>query len=97
MRSGGRGAGLNGPLVCSRGAAAASLGRGFGLLEGLGDPENILRGSECSLQLSPAQLVTAWAQQGGPQDPRAGVLVPAQSQAADTEGHGRQLGTAAKG
>lgn len=95
MRGGGRVAGLNEPLVCSRGAAAAWLGRVFRPLAGLGDPENILRGRECSLQLSPAQLVTVGAQQGGPQNPRAGV--PAQSQAADTEGHGCQLGSPSQG
>lgn len=58
MRGGGRGAGLNGPLVCSRGAAASSLGRVFCPPEGLGDPENIVRGRYCSLPLSPAQIVT---------------------------------------
>lgn len=87
MQGGGRGVGLNGPLVCSREAAATSLGWVFCHPEGLGDPKNILRGRECSLQLSPAQLVTVGAQQGGPQDPQAGVPAPAQSQAADSEGH----------
>lgn len=46
MRGGGRGVGLNKPLVCSRGAAAAWLGWVFCPSEGLGDPENILRGRE---------------------------------------------------
>lgn len=66
-----RGAGLNGPLVYSREAAATSLGPVFSSPERLGDPENTLRGRgrKCSLQLSPAQLMTVGAQQGGPQDP----------------------------
>lgn len=66
MQGGGRGVGLNGLLVCSREAAATSLVRVFCLPEGLGDPENILKGRGCILQLSPAQLVTVGAQQGGP-------------------------------